>query len=197
MTSIPKLTEEEKNFTRFFLLNFKVSPHIVRRFFDEKFPPSNLAQDINSNVRDIINLNKTKRINAAQLDILRGVPGTIWSPYRPPMPLWTKGNYFEYHCNVMFFFFRFLYIFKIQLFKYWVKLTIMKNIYYFYYTMIKYNRFLSVKTIENSVSIPTHYLSCYKNVNKKNISKRSNEKYLKINMSMYIQTSTMSIYHNV
>ncbi|CAG2205308.1 unnamed protein product [Mytilus edulis] len=92
MTSIPKLTEEEKNFTRFFLLNFKVSPHIVRRFFDEKFPPSNLAQDINSNVRDIINLNKTKRINAAQLDLLRGVPGTIWSPYRPPMPLWTKAT---------------------------------------------------------------------------------------------------------
>lgn len=109
MTSIPKLTEEEKNFTRFFLLNFKVSPHIVRRFFDEKFPPSNLAQDINSNVRDIINLNKTKRINAAQLEILRGVPGTIWSPYRPPMPLWTKGNYVEYYCNVMFFFFVFVY----------------------------------------------------------------------------------------
>ncbi|XP_063426074.1 golgin subfamily A member 6-like protein 10 [Mytilus trossulus] len=48
MASNSQLTEEERNFTRFFLLNFKVSPDIVRRFFDGVFPPAQLAQTVNS-----------------------------------------------------------------------------------------------------------------------------------------------------
>lgn len=78
MTSISQLTEEEKNFTRFFLLNFKVSPDIARRYFDVKFPPAHLALTINNNMNAIMKLNQSRRINAAQLEILRGVPGTIW-----------------------------------------------------------------------------------------------------------------------
>ncbi|XP_052106950.1 uncharacterized protein LOC127739319 isoform X2 [Mytilus californianus] len=81
MASISQLTEEERNFTRFFFLNFKVSPDIARRFFDGVFPPIDLAQTINSSMPDIIKLNKSKRINASQLNILRGVTGTIWTQY--------------------------------------------------------------------------------------------------------------------
>lgn len=93
MASISQLTEEEQNFTRFFLLNFKVSPGIVSRFFDGVFPPTQLAQCINSSMRAIFNLYKSKRINAAQLEILRGVQGTVWPSYLPPMPVGTKGKY--------------------------------------------------------------------------------------------------------
>ncbi|OPL33844.1 hypothetical protein AM593_01559, partial [Mytilus galloprovincialis] len=76
MASISQLTEEEGNFTRFFLLNFKVSPAIARRFFDGVFPPTHLSQIINNSMSAILKLNKSKRINAAQLEILRGIPGT-------------------------------------------------------------------------------------------------------------------------
>ncbi|XP_052085777.1 uncharacterized protein LOC127723254 isoform X1 [Mytilus californianus] len=92
MTSMPKLKEEEKNFTRFFFLNFKVSPEIARRFFDGVFPPTSLAKTINNSVPAIINLYNRKRINAVQLDILRGIPGTKWSPHRPAMPLGTTAT---------------------------------------------------------------------------------------------------------
>lgn len=88
-----QLTEEERNYARFFFLNFKVSPNISRRFFDTVFPPTNLAKIINSNVPAIINLNNRKKISAIQLEILRGVPGTVWSPFRLPMPNGTKGKY--------------------------------------------------------------------------------------------------------
>ncbi|CAG2234572.1 unnamed protein product [Mytilus edulis] len=90
MTS--QLTEEERNFARFFLVNFKVSPDIARRFFDGIFPPTHLAQFINSSMRAIINLNKSKRINAAQLEILRRIPGTVWPSYLPPMPAVIKAT---------------------------------------------------------------------------------------------------------
>ncbi|CAC5414179.1 unnamed protein product [Mytilus coruscus] len=76
MASISQLTEEEGNFTRFFLLNFKVSPEIARGYFDGVFPPTHLAQIINNSMNAIMKLNKSKRINAAQLEILRGVPAT-------------------------------------------------------------------------------------------------------------------------
>ncbi|XP_063400042.1 E3 ubiquitin-protein ligase DZIP3-like [Mytilus trossulus] len=92
MASISQLTEEEKNFTRFFLLNFKVSPDIVRRFFDTVFPPKHLSQCINNSMNAIIKLNKARRINAAQLEILRGVPGTIWPPCLSPMPVGKKAT---------------------------------------------------------------------------------------------------------
>ncbi|CAC5374884.1 unnamed protein product [Mytilus coruscus] len=95
MTSISQLKEEEKNFARFFLLNFKISPEIARRFFDGIFPPKNLAQTINNSVPGIINLYNRKRINTIQLDILRGVPGTKWSPHRPAMPLGTTATSFK------------------------------------------------------------------------------------------------------
>ncbi|CAG2198536.1 unnamed protein product [Mytilus edulis] len=85
MASISQLTEEEGNFTRFFLLNFKVSPEIARRFFDGVFPPTHLAQIINNSMSAIMKLNKSKRINAAQLEILRCVPGTVWPSNLPPM----------------------------------------------------------------------------------------------------------------
>ncbi|XP_063411894.1 uncharacterized protein LOC134694771 [Mytilus trossulus] len=85
MTSISQLTEEEKNFTRFFLLNFKVSPDIARRYFNVKFPPAHLALTLNNSMNAIMKLNKSRRINTAQLEILRGVPGTIWPSYLPPM----------------------------------------------------------------------------------------------------------------
>lgn len=91
MTS--QLTEEEKNFARFFFLNFKVSPDIARRFFDRLFPPAHLAQTINRCMQTIIKLNNNKRINAAQLELLRGVPGTVWPSYLPPLPVGKKGKY--------------------------------------------------------------------------------------------------------
>lgn len=93
MSSISQLTEEEKNFARFFLLNFKVSPDIARRFFDGVFPPTHLPQIINRCMHAIINLNKKKRINAAQLVILRAIPGTVWPSYLPPMSVGTKGKF--------------------------------------------------------------------------------------------------------
>ncbi|VDI62947.1 Hypothetical predicted protein [Mytilus galloprovincialis] len=92
MASISQLTEEERNFTRYFFLNFKVSPDITRRFFDGVFPPAYLAQTINSSMPVIIKLNKSKRINAAQLEILRGVPGTAWPSYLPTMTPGAKGT---------------------------------------------------------------------------------------------------------
>lgn len=92
MTSISQLTEEERNFTRFFLLNFKVSPDIARRYFDVVFQPAHLALTMNSSMPVIIKLNRTKRINAAQLEIFRGVPGTVWPSYLPPMPRGTKAT---------------------------------------------------------------------------------------------------------
>ncbi|XP_063426863.1 uncharacterized protein LOC134710434 [Mytilus trossulus] len=92
MASISQLSEEERNFTRFLLLNFKVSLEVARRFFDGVFPPAHLAQAINRNVSVIINLNKSKRINAVQLNLLRGVPGTVWIPYLPPMPVGTNAT---------------------------------------------------------------------------------------------------------
>ncbi|XP_052103716.1 uncharacterized protein LOC127737222 [Mytilus californianus] len=92
MTSTSQLTEEERNFARFFFLNFKVSPDIARRFFDGIFPPTHLAQTINSSMHAIISLNKSKRINAAQLEILRGVQGTVWPSYLPPMTVGTKAT---------------------------------------------------------------------------------------------------------
>ncbi|VDI62946.1 Hypothetical predicted protein [Mytilus galloprovincialis] len=92
MTSTSQLTEEERNFARFFYLNFKVSPDIARRFFDGVFPPTHLAHIINNNMRAIISLNKSRRINAAQLEILRGVTGTVWSPTLPPMPAGSKAT---------------------------------------------------------------------------------------------------------
>ncbi|VDI04843.1 Hypothetical predicted protein [Mytilus galloprovincialis] len=90
MTS--QLTEEEKNFARFFFLNFKVSPDIARRFFDRLFPPAHLAQTINRCMQTIIKLNNNKRINAAQLELLRGVPGTVWPSYLPPLPVGKKAT---------------------------------------------------------------------------------------------------------
>lgn len=93
MASVPQLTEEEKNFTRFFFLNFKVSPAIVRRSFDGVFPPTHLAKTINSSMQVITKLTKTKRINAAQLEILMGVPGRVWSSNLPLRPVGTKGKY--------------------------------------------------------------------------------------------------------
>ncbi|VDI76555.1 Hypothetical predicted protein [Mytilus galloprovincialis] len=92
MASISQLSEEERNFTRFFLLNFKVSPVIARRFFDGIFPPAYLDQTINRNMPAIISLNKSKRINAVQLDLLRGVPGTVWPSYFPPIPVGTNAT---------------------------------------------------------------------------------------------------------
>ncbi|XP_052086887.1 uncharacterized protein LOC127724079 [Mytilus californianus] len=92
MTSISKLTEEERNFTKFFLLNFKVSPDIARRFFDGVFPPTQLAQNINSSMHVIIKLKNQKRINQAQLELLMAVPGTIWPNYLPSMPVGTKAT---------------------------------------------------------------------------------------------------------
>ncbi|VDI60157.1 Hypothetical predicted protein [Mytilus galloprovincialis] len=90
MTS--QLTEEETNFTRFFLLNFKVSPEIARRFFDGVFPPSNLPQTINGSICVILSLYKSNRINASQLELLRCVPGTIWPTSLHPMSAVTKAT---------------------------------------------------------------------------------------------------------
>lgn len=90
MTS--QLTEEEIYFAKFFLLNFKVSPDISRRFFDGVFTPTQLAQIINSNMQDVIKLKTTKRINQAQLAILMAVPGTVWPNSLPPMPVGTKAT---------------------------------------------------------------------------------------------------------
>ncbi|VDI68945.1 Hypothetical predicted protein [Mytilus galloprovincialis] len=92
MTSISQLTEEERNFTKFVLLNFKVSPDIARRFFDGVIRPTQLAKIVNSNIHAIINLQKSKRINVTQLKILRDVPGTVWPSYLPPMPMGTKAT---------------------------------------------------------------------------------------------------------
>ncbi|CAC5414177.1 unnamed protein product [Mytilus coruscus] len=101
MTSISQLTEEEGNFTRFFLLNFKVSPEIARRFFDGVFPPTHLAQIINNSMNAIMKLNKSKRINAAQLQILRGVPGTVWPSYLPPMTGATPTSSKDFDLTMM------------------------------------------------------------------------------------------------
>ncbi|CAC5362275.1 unnamed protein product [Mytilus coruscus] len=43
-------------------------------------------------MKKIINLKNTKRINAAQLEILRSVRGTVWPPPLPPMPVGTKPS---------------------------------------------------------------------------------------------------------
>ncbi|CAC5395169.1 unnamed protein product [Mytilus coruscus] len=90
MTLMSQLKEEERNFVRFVFLNFKVSPDITRRFFDGVFPPNFLNQTINSSVCNIIKLHKGKQISSIQLNLLRGVPGTKWTPYYHPMPVGTQ-----------------------------------------------------------------------------------------------------------
>ncbi|CAG2190087.1 unnamed protein product [Mytilus edulis] len=90
MTSTSQLSEGEIKFTRFFLLNFKVSPDIARRYFDGVFPPTHLAHIINNSMHDIMKLNKSRIINKAQLEILRSVPGTVWPSYLPPKHVGTK-----------------------------------------------------------------------------------------------------------
>ncbi|XP_071149836.1 uncharacterized protein [Mytilus edulis] len=92
MTSTSQLSEGEIKFTRFFLLNFKVSPDIARRYFDGVFPPTHLAHIINNSMHDIMKLNKSRIINKAQLEILRSVPGTVWPSYLPPMHVGTKST---------------------------------------------------------------------------------------------------------
>ncbi|CAC5424576.1 unnamed protein product [Mytilus coruscus] len=92
MTSMSQLIEEERNFVRFFLLNFKVSPDIVRRFFDGVFPPKNLAQTINSSVSNVIKLYKEKQISSIQFNLLRGVSGKIWPLRLRPLPMGTQAT---------------------------------------------------------------------------------------------------------
>lgn len=81
----PKLKEEEINFLRFLLLIFKVSPKIVKKYFDTVFPPSTLANIINQHQQTIIDLVRRRVITAAQEDILRAIPGTKWPPSKRPM----------------------------------------------------------------------------------------------------------------
>lgn len=81
-----QLNDEEKNFIKFFILNFKVSPNVVRKYFDTVFQPISLSVIINQHMQKILNLINKKRINATQENILRGIPGTTW-PYGNPAPL--------------------------------------------------------------------------------------------------------------
>ncbi|XP_063400264.1 uncharacterized protein LOC134684883 [Mytilus trossulus] len=62
------------------MLNVRVVPDALRKYFDGRIPPANLATTINQNSTTIVNLVNRRVINLAQLDILQRIPGTIWPP---------------------------------------------------------------------------------------------------------------------
>ncbi|XP_076116131.1 uncharacterized protein LOC143083733 [Mytilus galloprovincialis] len=73
-----RLTVEEKNYWKFCMLNVRVVPDALRNYFDGLIPPTSLATTINQNSSTISYLVTRKVINAAQLNILQRIPGTIW-----------------------------------------------------------------------------------------------------------------------
>ena len=85
------LTKEEKNHQKFYVLINKTAPKIVRKYFDAAFPSPQLHQIINQKMNIIINLRKTKRINATQELVLRNIPGTSWPPWLPALPSGSSG----------------------------------------------------------------------------------------------------------
>lgn len=91
-TSTLRLTVEEKNYWKFCMLNVRVVPDALRNYFDGLIPPTSLATTINQNSSTISYLVTRKVINAAQLNILQRIPGTIWTPNSTRVLIGTTGN---------------------------------------------------------------------------------------------------------
>lgn len=87
-----KLTVEEKNYWKFCMLNVRVVPDALRKYFDGRIPPASLATTINQNSTTIVNLVNRRVINISQLDILQRIPGTIWPPRCPAVPTGSNGK---------------------------------------------------------------------------------------------------------
>lgn len=88
-----RLSVEEKNYWKFCMLNVRVVPDALRNYFDGLIPPSSLATTINRYSTTILNLVTWKVINAAQLNILQRIPGTIWPARISPVPIGSTGMY--------------------------------------------------------------------------------------------------------
>ncbi|VDH91533.1 Hypothetical predicted protein [Mytilus galloprovincialis] len=82
-----RLSVEEKNYWKFCMLNIRVVPDALRNYFDGLIQPSSLATTINRYSTTILNLVTWKVINAAQLNILQRIPGTIWPAKISPVPI--------------------------------------------------------------------------------------------------------------
>ena len=64
------LSEEEADFLRLVILEIKVAPQAVRYLFNQRFPPPNLASDLQQNSAILNNLKSSRILNAAQWDLL-------------------------------------------------------------------------------------------------------------------------------
>ncbi|XP_076116130.1 uncharacterized protein LOC143083729 [Mytilus galloprovincialis] len=82
-----RLTVEEKNYWKFCMLNVRVVPDALRNYFDSLIPSTGLATTITRYSSTILNLVTWKVINAAQLNILQRIPGTIWPPKVTPVSI--------------------------------------------------------------------------------------------------------------
>lgn len=87
-----RLTVEEKNYWKFCMLNVRVVPDALRKYFDSLIQPSNLVTVINKNSTTISYLFSKRVINAVQFGILKRVPGTIWPPTGLPVATLSIGN---------------------------------------------------------------------------------------------------------
>lgn len=91
MTEITStISNEDRNFWILNILIQHVAPKAVRKVFDDKIPPNDLAKILNKNVKIIQDLVNKKVINVHAQDTLVRVPG-FKLPSMPPSPNKT-GN---------------------------------------------------------------------------------------------------------
>lgn len=84
---------KKKNLFKVIILTHFVAPETVRNFFDDKIPPNDLANVLNTKKEIIKNLWKNKKhkvIKDSQLELLTGVPGVVFPFYLQPSK--KKGN---------------------------------------------------------------------------------------------------------
>lgn len=82
------ISKQDRNFWILNILIQHVAPKAVRRVFDEKIPPNDLANILNSNVKIIQDLVNKKVINVQAQDILVRIPG-FKLPSMPSSPIKT------------------------------------------------------------------------------------------------------------
>lgn len=82
------ISKEDRNFWILNILIQHVAPTAVRKVFDDKIPPHDLANILNSNVKIIQDLVKKKVIKGHEQDILTRIPG-FQLPFMPPSPYKT------------------------------------------------------------------------------------------------------------
>lgn len=87
------ISKEDRNFWILNILIQHVAPTAVRKVFNEKIPPNDLANILNSNVKIIQELANKKTINTQAQEILIRIPG-FKLPSMPSSPN-KAGEQFE------------------------------------------------------------------------------------------------------